>query len=55
MIDSRRDLLYRLLQCIIKKQELFIGSGDISLRVPLTQKQIAKDLGVSPSTINRVK
>ena len=53
MIDSRRDLLHRMLQYIIKKQELFIVSGDISLRVPLTQKQIAKDLGVSPSTINR--
>ncbi len=54
MIDSRRDLVHRMLQYIIKKQELFIASGDFSLRVPLTQKQIAKDLGVSPSTINRV-
>jgi len=54
MINQRTTTLYRILSFIKEKQRNFLLSGDSQDMVPLTQREVAKSIGVDPSTVSRV-
>lgn len=53
MINRRTTTLHQIISEIKEKQRKFVLSGDVRDMVPLTQRQIARKLGVNPSTISR--
>jgi DNA-directed RNA polymerase specialized sigma54-like protein len=54
LVNSRKDTMYRILQNIVAKQSLYFESADSKALLPLSQKELAKRIGVTPSTISRV-
>jgi DNA-directed RNA polymerase specialized sigma54-like protein len=53
LINSRKDTMYRMLQNIVDKQSLYLESADPMALLPLSQRELAKSIGVAPSTISR--
>ncbi len=53
LINSRKDILSQILQNIIDKQALYFESGDLRSLLPLSQKELAKKIGVAPSSVSR--
>ena len=52
-INGRRNIIYSILQSLLKKQERFLVSGRQEDRKSLTQHQLSLELGISPSLLNR--
>lgn len=52
-INSRRNIIYSILQSLLKKQERFLVSGRPEDRKSLTQRQLSLELEISPSLLNR--
>ncbi len=52
-INWRQNTLYRILDFTCHAQRLYLATQDVSKKVPLTQRQLAKRLAVAPSTVNR--
>ncbi len=53
LINSRKDTLTRILQSIVARQALYLSSGDLKALLPFSQKELAKKLGVAPSSVSR--
>jgi len=53
LINSRKDTLTQILQNIIDKQALYLESGDLKSLLPLSQKELAKKIGLAPSSVSR--
>ena len=53
LINSRKDTVTRILQNIVEKQALYFESGDIKALLPFSQKELAKKVGLVPSSISR--
>ncbi len=53
LINSRKDTMYQILKNIVAKQSLYLESADPKALLPLSQKELAKMIGVAPSTISR--
>jgi len=53
LINSRKDTLSQILQNTIDKQALYLESGDLRSLLPLSQKELAKKIGVASSSISR--
>src|SRR3989338_1589169 len=53
MINSRRNLIYRILTLIPKWQRDFFESADWDRLKPFTQKSAAQELGVTPAAVCR--
>jgi len=53
LINNRKDTIYQILNSVIEKQALYFDSGDPRALLPLTQKELAKRLGLAPSSISR--
>ncbi len=52
--DQRKTTLYRALELLISVQTDFLTSGEPSRRRPLSQRTLAKNLGVDTSVLNRL-
>jgi RNA polymerase sigma-54 factor len=53
LINSCKDTLTQILQNIIDKQALYLESGDLRSLLPLSQKELAKKIGLAPSSVSR--
>ncbi|MFB0559286.1 MAG: hypothetical protein ACETVS_01970 [Dehalococcoidales bacterium] len=53
LINSRKDTLTQILQNIVDKQALYLESGDLMSLLPFSQKELAKRIGLAPSSISR--
>lgn len=53
LINSRKDTMTKILQSIIDRQSLYLKSGDIKSLLPFSQKELAKVIGLAPSSICR--
>ena len=53
IIEQRRNTLYRVTECVLKKQLAFFEGGIKCLK-PMTMRQIADDVRVHESTVSRV-
>ena len=53
LINSRKDTLTQILQNIIDKQALYLESGELRALLPFSQKELAKKIGLAPSSVSR--
>jgi hypothetical protein len=53
-IDRRKTTLYRVLEALIAEQADFLVGSDPERRRPLSQKDLAERLDISPSVLNRL-
>jgi len=53
LINSRKDTVNRILQNIVEKQAAYFESGDAKALLPFSQKELAKKIGLAPSSISR--
>jgi len=53
LINSRKDTLTQILQAIIDQQALYLESGDLKALLPFSQKELAKKIGLAPSSVSR--
>jgi len=53
LINSRKDTVSQILQNIIERQALYLESGDLRSLLPFSQKELAKKIGIAPSSISR--
>ncbi len=53
LINSRKDTVTQILQNIIEKQALYLESGDLKSLLPLSQKELAKKIGLTASSVSR--
>lgn len=53
LINSRKDTVSQILQNIIDQQALYLKSGDLRSLLPFRQKELAKKIGLAPSSVSR--
>lgn len=53
LINSRKDTVTRILKGIVDKQSLYFDSGNVKAILPFSQKELAKRIGLVPSSISR--
>ncbi len=53
LINSCKETLNQILQGIIDRQTLYLESGDSRSLLPFSQKELAKKVGVAPSSVSR--
>jgi RNA polymerase sigma-54 factor len=53
LINSCKDTLNQILQGILDKQMLYFQTGDSRSLLPVSQKELAKKLGLAPSSVSR--
>lgn len=53
LLNTRKDTVTQILHKILEKQALYFQSGDLKALLPLGQKELAKRIGLAPSTISR--
>jgi DNA-directed RNA polymerase specialized sigma54-like protein len=53
LINSRKDTLNQILQSIVDKQALYFQTGDSRSLLPFSQKELAKKIGLAPSSVSR--
>ena len=53
LINSRKDTLNQILQGVVDKQTLYFQTGDSRSLLPVSQKELAKKIGLAPSSVSR--
>jgi len=53
LINTRKDTVSQILQNIIERQALYLESGDLKALLPFSQKELAKKIKLSPSSVSR--
>jgi len=53
LINSRKDMVNRILIHVVEKQALYLESGDSRALLPYTQKELAHRIEVAPSSVSR--
>ena len=53
LINSRKDTLNQILQGIVDRQTLYFQAGDLRSLLPVSQKELAKKIGLAPSSVSR--
>ncbi len=53
LINSRKDTVSQILQNIVEQQALYLESGDLKSLLPFSQKELAKKIGLVPSSVSR--
>ena len=53
LINTRKDTVSQILQNIVEHQTLYLDSGDLRTLLPLSQKELAKKIGIDPSSVSR--
>lgn len=54
LLTFRQTTLFRALEALIDVQTAYLTTGDPDKRVPLTQREVAARVGVSPDVLNRL-
>ncbi len=53
LINTRKDTITNVLKGIIDRQSLYLNSGNSRSLLPLSQKELAVEAGIAPSTLSR--
>jgi len=53
LINTRKDTLTQILHGIIECQTLYLESGDLKALLPFSQKELARKIGLAPSSVSR--
>ena len=53
LINTRKDTVSQILQNVIEHQALYLESGDLRALLPFSQKELAKKIGLAPSSVSR--
>ncbi|MFP4640576.1 MAG: hypothetical protein ACLFPU_00130 [Dehalococcoidia bacterium] len=53
LINVRKDTLTQILQNVVEKQKLYLDTGDAMSLLPLSQKEMANQIGLDSSTVSR--
>ena len=53
LINTRKDTVSQILQNIVEHQALYLESGDLRALLPFSQKELAKKIGLAPSSVSR--
>ena len=53
LINTRKDTLTRILQAVVERQALYLESGDLKALLPFSQKELARKIGLAPSSVSR--
>ena len=53
LINTRKDTITQILQSIVEKQALYFESGNAKALLPLSQKELARRIGLAPSSVSR--
>lgn len=53
LINHRKDTINNVLHSLIRKQELYLESGNSMSLLPFTQKELAQEIGLAPSSVSR--
>lgn len=53
LINSCKHTINRIVQNIVEKQALYLESGDVRTLLPFSQKELAKKIGLAPSSVSR--
>jgi transposase len=53
LINHRKDTINNILQSLVRKQVLYLESGNPMSLLPFSQKELAKDIGLAPSSVSR--
>ena len=53
LINTRKDTVSQILQNIVEHQALYLESGDLRALLPFSQKELAKKIGLVPSSVSR--
>jgi RNA polymerase sigma-54 factor len=53
LFNTRKDAVSQILQNIVGHQALYLESGDLRALLPYSQKELAKNIGLVPSSVSR--
>ena len=53
LINTCKDTITQILQSVVEKQALYFESGNPKALLPLSQKELAKKIGLAPSSVSR--
>lgn len=53
LVNTRKDTLTQILQAVVERQALYLESGDLKALLPFNQKELAKKIGLAPSSVSR--
>lgn len=53
LINTRKDTISQILQNIVERQALYLESGELRALLPFSQKELAKKIGLVPSSVSR--
>ena len=53
LMNSRKDTISQILQNIVERQALYLESGEPRALLPFSQKELAKKIGLAPSSVSR--
>jgi len=53
LINTRKDTITQVLQGVVEKQALYFESVDAKALLPFSQKELAKKIGLAPSSVSR--
>jgi DNA-directed RNA polymerase specialized sigma54-like protein len=53
LINTRKDTITQVLQGVVEKQALYFESGDPKALLPFSQKELARRIGLAPSSVSR--
>jgi len=53
LVNTRKDTLTRILQAVVERQALYLESSDLKALLPFSQKELAREIGLAPSSVSR--
>jgi DNA-directed RNA polymerase specialized sigma54-like protein len=53
LINNRKNILQNILSTLINKQSLYLKNGKQDNLLPFSQKELAREIGVAPSSVSR--
>jgi RNA polymerase sigma-54 factor len=53
LINTRKDSVSQILQNVVERQTLYLESGELRALLPFSQKELAKKIGLAPSSVSR--
>ncbi len=53
LVNTRKDTLTQILQAVVERQALYLESGDLKALLPFNQKELARKIGLAPSSVSR--
>lgn len=52
-INQRKNIIQKILVCLVNKQSLYLKSGKQNTLLPYSQKELASEIGTVPSSVSR--